>query len=136
MNSKNPKYNELGTIDLEIESPLYGWIPFTASPDDVEQFGRDLYAQAIAGAFGPIAPYIPAPPHVNTAVENKAEAERRLAATDWVNQPDVYEPANTPHLTNRDAFLAYRSQVRAIAVNPVSGNLNWPTEPAPVWSQA
>lgn len=69
-----------------------------------------------------------------SAASNKAEAERRLAATDWVNQPDVYDPANTPHLTNRDAFIVYRSQVRAIAVNPVAGNLNWPTEPTAVWS--
>ena len=64
---------------------------------------------------------------------NKAEAVRLLAATDWVNQPDVYDPANTPHLTNRDAFVAYRSQIRAIAINPVDGNLDWPTEPVAVW---
>jgi hypothetical protein len=75
--------------------------------------------------------YAPTPP---PAAQNKAEAERRLAATDWVNQPDVYDPANTPHLTNRDAFIAYRSQVRAIAVNPVEGSLDWPMEPTAVWS--
>jgi hypothetical protein len=69
-----------------------------------------------------------------SAPENKAEAERRLAATDWVNQPDVYDPANTPHLTNRDAFLTYRAEVRVIAVTPVDGTLNWPTEPTAVWS--
>jgi hypothetical protein len=75
--------------------------------------------------------YAPTPTSAN---ENKAEASRRLAATDWVNQPDVYDPANTPHLTNRDAFIAYRSQLRAIAVNPVEGNLDWPTEPPTVWA--
>jgi hypothetical protein len=66
--------------------------------------------------------------------DNKTEAERRLAATDWVNQPDVYDPVNTPHLTNRDAFLAYRVQVRTIAVNSVDGNLDWPERPEAVWS--
>lgn len=75
--------------------------------------------------------YAPTP---TLAAQNKAEAERLLTATDWVNQPDVYDPANTPHLTNRNAFIAYRSQVRAIAVNPVDGNLDWPTEPTAVWS--
>ena len=133
MQIKNPQYNSYGTVDLEIEHPEYGWISFTASPDDVEEYGRQLYAQAIAGEFGPINPYIPPPPHVNTASENKAEAERRLVATDWVNQPDVYDPANTPHLTNRNAFISYRSQIRAIAVNPVDGNLDWPTEPKAIW---
>jgi len=41
---RNPVRNTNGTIDCEIEHPDYGWIPFTASPDDSEQHGRDLYA--------------------------------------------------------------------------------------------
>lgn len=134
MNAKNPKYTIDHNIDLEINHPEFGWIPFTASPNDVEEIGRNLYSQAISGEFGPIAAYVPPPPYVNTSDENKAEAERRLAATDWVNQPDVYDPANIPHLTNRDLFIAYRSQIRVIAVNPVSGNLDWPTEPKAAWS--
>lgn len=73
-------------------------------------------------------------PVVPTAASNKAEAERRLAATDWVNEPDVYDPANTPHLTNRDAFLSYRSQIRVVAVTPTEGNLNWPTVPTASWT--
>lgn len=75
----------------------------------------------------------PAPPPP-TSEQNKAEATRRLAATDWVNQPDVYDPANTPHLTNRSDFLAYRLQVRGIAVMPPAGVLQWPTEPTAVWA--
>lgn len=71
----------------------------------------------------------------NSLMENKAEAEKRLASTDWVNQPDVYDPLNSPYLTNRDAYISYRSQVRVIAVNPIAGNLDWPTEPTAIWSQ-
>jgi hypothetical protein len=74
------------------------------------------------------------PEPVMSAEQNKATAVARLAVTDWVNEPDVYDPANTPHLTNRDAFLTYRAQVRVIAVTPVEGNLDWPTEPTAVWS--
>jgi hypothetical protein len=33
-----------GAIDCEINHPHYGWVPFTASPDDVEEHGRALYA--------------------------------------------------------------------------------------------
>jgi hypothetical protein len=76
----------------------------------------------------------PEPIFVIPASQNKAEAVARLAATDWVNEPDVYDPTNTPHLTNRDAFLAYRSEVRIVAVNPVEGNIDWPIEPTAVWS--
>lgn len=134
MQVRNPQWaNAQHTlIDLEIDHPEYGWILFTASPNDVEEYGRQLYAEAAAGQFGPVAEYVA---HVATATENKSEAERRLQATDWVNQPDVYDPANTPHLTNRDEFLAYRSQVRGIAVNSVAGNLNWPIEPVAIWNQ-
>lgn len=38
-------YNTSGGIDCEINHPILGWVPFTASPDDVEQFGRDLFEQ-------------------------------------------------------------------------------------------
>jgi len=134
MNAKNPKYTSTQDVDLEYEDPQFGWIPFTASPNDVEQLGRDLYAEAIAGEFGPIAAYVPPPPHINTASDNKANAVARLYATDWVNEPDVYDPANTPHLVNRQEFLTYRAWVRNIAVTPVAGNLDWPTEPTAVWA--
>ncbi len=121
-------------IDLVIKWDSYPEeLPFTASPDDVEEYGRQIYAAAAAGQFGPVAPYV-AP--VATAEQNKVNAEQRLQATDWVNEPDVYDPARNPHLLNRDAFLDYRSWCRNIAVNPVAGNLDWPTEPVAVWSQA
>ncbi len=74
------------------------------------------------------------PVPVPTAEENKATAMGLLAATDWVNQPDVTNPDINPHLLNHAAFITYRSQIRAIAVNPTAGNLNWPTEPTPEWS--
>lgn len=56
MQIKNIRYNQHGTIDCEIDHPQFGWIPFTADPDDCEQHGRDIYAAALAA--GP-APYEP-----------------------------------------------------------------------------
>ena len=43
---------------MEIQHPDYGWIPFTAMASDTVQTGRDLYAQAIAGTLGSVAPYV------------------------------------------------------------------------------
>jgi hypothetical protein len=60
MNAHNPKHNSVSTIDLELEHPIFGWIPFTASPDDPH--GAELYAQAILGAFGPVEQYMPPEP--------------------------------------------------------------------------
>jgi hypothetical protein len=41
--TRNPTRNEDGTIDVEINHPVYGWIPFTASPDDPEPHGREIF---------------------------------------------------------------------------------------------
>jgi hypothetical protein len=64
MQAKNPKFVNAGKtlIDLIVTHPIFGEIPFTASPDDVEDHGRDLFARAVAGEFGPVADYVPPPP--------------------------------------------------------------------------
>lgn len=48
MNIRNAKYNAIGSIDCEIEHDVFGWIPFTASKDDTEQSGREIYSSALA----------------------------------------------------------------------------------------
>jgi len=57
--ANSPKYStpDGSTIDLMIEHPEFGWIPFTASAQDVEPLGQDLHARAVAGEFDEIAPY-------------------------------------------------------------------------------
>lgn len=42
METRNPVWNG-DVIDCEINHPIYGWIPFTASPEDPEQHGRDIF---------------------------------------------------------------------------------------------
>lgn len=32
--------------------------PFNATPHDCEEHGRQIYARALAGEFGPIAPFV------------------------------------------------------------------------------
>lgn len=38
-----------------------GVVPFAADPNDPEAHGQEIYARCIAGDFGPIADYVPAP---------------------------------------------------------------------------
>lgn len=52
---RNPAYNAYGSIDLEINDPSHGWIPFTATPFDAEEQGRNLHAAVLEA--GGIAPY-------------------------------------------------------------------------------
>ena|SRR5690554_487013 len=74
---RNPHYNELGTIDCELDHPVHGWIPFTASPDDADEGGREIYRLIMAGEFGEIAPYVEPDP-VPLTVE-QVQALRRAA---------------------------------------------------------
>lgn len=58
MKIRNMTCNASGNLDCDIEHPVYGWIPFTASPDDTDELCRTLYAEAISGQHGDIAPYV------------------------------------------------------------------------------
>lgn len=59
ISAKYPQYTTDGMILLTVDFEEIGEIPFHASPDDPEERGRDLYARAVAGEFGPVAAYEP-----------------------------------------------------------------------------
>jgi len=63
--ANNPVYTteDLSAIDLQIEfEEMPGMIlPFSASKNDVEQHGREIYARAQAGEFGVVGAYVPPP---------------------------------------------------------------------------
>jgi hypothetical protein len=63
----------------------------------------------------------------------KEQASGRLYATDWTTIPDVADPTKSnPYLLNQAEFIAYRSQLRALAVNPVE-NPVFPPVPTAQW---
>lgn len=55
---KEPRENENSpaSYDCMAKSDVLGWIPFTASADDVEQHGREIYDFIKSGQAGDIAP--------------------------------------------------------------------------------
>ena len=55
----------------------------------------------------------------------KAEAKKRIAASDWSVLPDVT-------ISNGAEFEDYRAELRELIINPVA-NPTFPTEPEPVW---
>lgn len=57
---KNAQYDADGTITADILHPVFGWVPFTANPNDVEAHGRALFAHM--SAVGPVAEYVALPP--------------------------------------------------------------------------
>jgi hypothetical protein len=62
-NAENTQINCIVKFDEILE-----YVPFTASSNDPMDYGRELYAQLVAGQWGQIAPYIsPAAPIMDPA---------------------------------------------------------------------
>ncbi|WP_183808414.1 hypothetical protein [Mycoplana azooxidifex] len=57
---RNCAYNRHGTIDMEINHTVHGWIPYTASPDDWVEECVEMYHLVLAEAE--IGPYVPPTP--------------------------------------------------------------------------
>lgn len=74
------------------------------------------------------------PPPPDYAEINKEQAQQLLQQTDWTATVDISNPQySNPYLGNQDAFLAYRSQVRQIAVNPPETPAVFPVKPDEIW---
>jgi Flp pilus assembly protein TadG len=68
------------------------------------------------------------------AQQNKTQATTILTNTDWTSIADVADPLKSnPYLMNQADFVAYRSTVRAIAVNPTFDAV-FPEAPTEQWS--
>jgi hypothetical protein len=141
----NVKKDEVGYIDLDLSScgipsnvralqwqETSGWLEFwdkqnediTALPSWTDCC---LAVWTVANT--------PVPPSPPTAEENKQTAIELLQQTDWTQLPSVGDPAlSNPYLANKNAFDLYRNSVRQYALNPVAGNITWPTSPQEVWT--
>lgn len=142
--ANNPKWaNRSQTlIDLTVRfEEIDEDLPFTANPNDSEAHGRDIYARAAAGEFGPVSNFEPTP-YTNDYVSNviKEERDRLIAETDWTQLPDVPEATKEAWSTYRQAlrdipqqsgFPWYDDVVievdRGFSIN--LQNVPWPTKP-------
>jgi len=112
MNYRNPIYTENGSIDCEIEHPAYGWIPFTASPDDCEAQGKAIF-EALKDSANP---YVPPPPPTEEELqaiadrERIAELKKLLADSDYKAMPD-YDKTDSSILEQRQAW---RDEIRTL----------------------
>lgn len=141
---RNPKYNWLDTIDCEINHPEYGWIPFTATPEDPMLYGQAIYAKAVTGDYGPIAPFVP-PANIvgESAMELVRQKRNDLLQTKI--DPLVMNSLRWADLSDEEKSLvsAYRQDLlnvpednpNAIYVfskemgNYVEQNVTWPQAP-------
>lgn len=124
---KNPKYNANGSIDVEVNHPVYGWIPFTASPTDTESHGLLIYQAAVSGSFGDVAPYIKS--QEEFSFEALAERDSRVYAIDQV----AMNPIRWGALTDEEKAEMADARERLLAIEQQEGfpqNIIWPDMPA------
>ncbi|ELD4017359.1 DUF4376 domain-containing protein [Salmonella enterica] len=69
---KEAAYTESGYITCLVHTEETGdFVPFTASPDDVEEHGRTFFSDLKAGKYGPVAPFTITPAMIQAARDQK-----------------------------------------------------------------
>ena len=119
MNFRNAKYNAFGTIDCEIDHTKFGWIPFTADPNDLEPLGAEVFNAAKASA----TQYVEPPVNLE-ALATAARAKRNVLLTksDWTQVADA--PVDS------QAWATYRQALRDITIQAgFPENIDWPVAP-------
>jgi hypothetical protein len=75
MNFETPKYSNADRtlIDVILDHPVYGKIPFTATYEDTEPYGREIMRLALAGHAGPVADYVA--PESESPISDSSETD-------------------------------------------------------------
>ncbi|WZX59618.1 DUF4376 domain-containing protein [Salmonella enterica subsp. diarizonae serovar 58:r:z53] len=79
IDAKNAVYNENGTINADVlfddvfesdgKTPM--WLPFTAAEHDPMDYGRQLFADLVAGKYGTVTPFTVTPEMLTAAKDAK-----------------------------------------------------------------
>ena len=108
-------------------------IPFTASPDDTEAYGRQLYADLVAGKFGKVAPYVEpelTKEEIITAAEAKlsqliTEADNVIAPLERAVKHNMATDEDKAQL---DAWERYSVLLSRVDTNKAP-DIEWPDKP-------
>ena len=103
----NARENIWGTIDCDVTIEETGEvIPFTATPDDPYEYGRELYTQLNSNRDA-VAPVDENERYEIMSGIARAERDRKLQATDWTQGADIPE-------ATRNIWTAYRQSLRDV----------------------
>lgn len=129
---RNPKYASIdkSMIDVELNHPEFGWIPFTATNTDVEIYGRVVFALANTAEYGPIAPYDG--PTEEEIIKAKALEHqiRLIAEIDTAATNPLVWGSITPE--QQQEWIAYRKALEEVPNQPgFPETITWPERPTP-----
>lgn len=85
--------------------------------------GDPLHDRALAGEFGPVAPFVAPDPAEIAAQEARQQRDRLLAASDWTQVSDAP--------VDQAAWATYRQALRDVPQQAgFPDNITWPEVPA------
>jgi len=128
MQANTPKYAapDHSAVDLNINHPEHGWIPFTACADD--PIGSELYARVVNGDFGPIADYDGPSAEESLATQMRAQRNAMLAQLDTI----VMNPLRWVQFTadQQAELAAYRQDLLNVPQQDgFPHSIAWPQKP-------
>jgi hypothetical protein len=141
----NVKKDGIGYLDLNLSScaipsnirvlqwqETSGWIEFwDQTNQDITELPSwvDCCLAVWTVANTPVPPSPPTAEKINKLLlvyYNKLIGHKFLSVSD--------SALSNPYLANKNEFDVYRNAVRQYALNPVAGDITWPTEPQEVWT--
>lgn len=121
----NARRNVWGTIDCDVTIDDTGEvIPFTANPDDPEEYGRELYNQLNTTYSSEVAECPEEERYEAFSAIVRQDRNQLLGETDWTQNPDVPEATRTLWTTYRQALRDVTAQTG------FPYEITWPTPPA------
>ena len=129
MNYRNAKYIDNARIDCEIDHPIYGWIPYTLDPADIDMtINNDelLQKMQLANDVEAFTPPTQAELDGIAASEIRNKRDSILAS---VVDPIVTNPLRWAELTpaKQQAWIDYRRSLLDITLqNGFPNNVIWP----------
>lgn len=125
LDAKNPKWanRSQSRIDLLVRfEHIANEVPFTADPNDVEAHGRDLYARALNGEFGEVAPFDASPPALEEVTDIMREVRNNKLQEEV--DPVVSNPLRWAELSpeRQQQYSDYRRALLDVTADP---NFPW-----------
>lgn len=133
---RNPAYNAAGLIDVEIEHPDHGWIPFSCNPSDVMPYSEIIYNRALAMNPAAYVPSTPTQDDYKTAIQSHIDqAAIAKNYTDGVSCASYKDSTIPTWADEAAAFIAWRDSVWAYAFGQLADVLSGTRTPQPSIAQ-
>lgn len=129
---KSPRYAINGIIVADIKwEGDNEYHPFAASPDDVMEYGREIYQDLSNGKYGEVAPYSNESVRQDKLTANNMERATLMADADNIIRP-LSEERDAGIISEEDEakwkeWILYRKALRALDLT--SDTVSWPEKP-------